>query len=195
MIEDCKAGKIDMIITKSISRFARNTMDTLNYVRMLKELGISVKFEKENIETLESKGEALLQKTYTVDFLLKKRVENKGEVAKYYVEESQPPTVDRDTWEAVQLERERRKTLTEKYNIQKMDYVTYANPFAGRIICDCCGGVYGRKVWNSNNERLKRTVWQCNNKYAIRGKKGCDNKHITDEVFYRVICKCFCKCF
>ena len=60
MIEDCKSGKIDMIITKSISRFARNTLDTLNYVRTLKELGIGVIFEKENIDTLDSKGEVLL---------------------------------------------------------------------------------------------------------------------------------------
>ena len=45
MIEDCKGGKIDMIITKSISRFARNTLDTLTYVRLLKELGIEVFFE------------------------------------------------------------------------------------------------------------------------------------------------------
>ncbi|OKZ84833.1 MAG: hypothetical protein BHW04_11275 [Clostridium sp. 29_15] len=60
MIEDCKSGKIDMIITKSISRFARNTLDTLNYVRTLKELGIGVVFEKENIDTLDSKGEVLL---------------------------------------------------------------------------------------------------------------------------------------
>jgi DNA invertase Pin-like site-specific DNA recombinase len=49
MIEDCKAGKIDMIITKSISRFARNTLDTLTFVRMLKDLGVEVFFEKENI--------------------------------------------------------------------------------------------------------------------------------------------------
>lgn len=60
MIEDCKNGKIDAIITKSISRFARNTLDCLNYVRMLKELGIGVIFEKENINTLDSKGEVLL---------------------------------------------------------------------------------------------------------------------------------------
>jgi DNA invertase Pin-like site-specific DNA recombinase len=60
MIEDCKAGKIDMIITKSISRFARNTLDTLNYVRMLKELDVGIIFEKENISTLDSKSEVLL---------------------------------------------------------------------------------------------------------------------------------------
>jgi len=57
MIEDCKAGKIDMIITKSISRFSRNTLDCLNFVRLLKDLGIGVIFEKENINTLDAKGE------------------------------------------------------------------------------------------------------------------------------------------
>ena len=47
MVEDCEAGKIDIILTKSISRFARNTVDLLNTVRHLKELGISVRFEKD----------------------------------------------------------------------------------------------------------------------------------------------------
>jgi len=60
MIEDSKFGKIDVIITKSISRFARNTLDCLNYVRLLKDLGIGVIFEKENIDTLDSKGKVLL---------------------------------------------------------------------------------------------------------------------------------------
>ena len=60
MIADCREGKIDMIITKSISRFDRNTLDCLNYVRELKELGIGILFEKENINTLDAKGEVLL---------------------------------------------------------------------------------------------------------------------------------------
>lgn len=60
MIEDCKKGKIDMIFTKSISRFARNTVDCLNYIRMLKEMNIPVFFEKESINTMDSKGEVLL---------------------------------------------------------------------------------------------------------------------------------------
>ena len=60
MIADCRAGKIDLIITKSISRFARNTLDCLNYVRELKDLGIGIIFEKENINTPDAKGEVLL---------------------------------------------------------------------------------------------------------------------------------------
>lgn len=304
MIEDCKAGKIDMIITKSISRFARNTLDTLNYVRMLKDLGIGVIFEKENINTLDSKGEvlltilsslaqdesrsisenstwgirrrfeqgklhinhtkflgydkneegnliinekqakivrriykdylngkganriarelenerilgwngkikwyestirkilsnekykgdALLQKTYTVDFLTKKRVENNGEVPQYYVEESHPPIIDKEMWEAVQLEMERRRTFAEKHGIAKIDYATVKHPFAGRVICGHCGSTFGRKVWNSNDERLRRVIWRCNRKYEVKGKKSCENKHIDDRVLYQAFINTF----
>lgn len=60
MIDECMAGNIDIVVTKAISRFARNTMDCLKYVRMLKERGIAVIFEKENVDTLDSKGEFLL---------------------------------------------------------------------------------------------------------------------------------------
>lgn len=60
MLADCEAGKIDIILTKSLSRFARNTVDTLNVVRRLKELGIEVRFEKERINSLEDEGELLI---------------------------------------------------------------------------------------------------------------------------------------
>ncbi|WCK55140.1 recombinase family protein [Aneurinibacillus sp. Ricciae_BoGa-3] len=60
MIEDARAGKIDLILTKSISRFSRNTMDLLKYVRELRSKGIAVLFEKENINTLDSAGEVFL---------------------------------------------------------------------------------------------------------------------------------------
>ena len=60
MISDCHKHRIDMVITKSISRFARNTMDCLKYIRELKALGIAIFFEKENINTLDAKGEVLV---------------------------------------------------------------------------------------------------------------------------------------
>lgn len=60
MINECMNGKIDMVITKSISRFARNTLDTLKYVRMLKEKSIAIYFEDEKINTLTMDGELLL---------------------------------------------------------------------------------------------------------------------------------------
>jgi len=131
------------------------------------------------------KGDALLQKTYTVDLLSKKRIINNGEVPQYYVEESHPAIIDKEMWEAVQLELERRKDFAEKYNISKLDYATADNPFAGRVICGQCGRPYGRKVWNSTDERLRRIVWRCNKKYEVKGEKGCANKHIDDKVLYQ----------
>ena len=60
LIDDCMAGKIDMVVTKSISRFARNTLDCLKYIRQLKDKNIAVYFEKESINTLDAKGEVML---------------------------------------------------------------------------------------------------------------------------------------
>ena len=60
MIQDCMDGKIDVIMTKSVSRFSRNTVDILQYVRLLKERGIAVIFEKENINTMTEQGEMML---------------------------------------------------------------------------------------------------------------------------------------
>ena len=60
MLADCEAGKIDIILTKSISRFARNTVDLLETVRHLKDLGISVQFEKEHIDSMTEDGELML---------------------------------------------------------------------------------------------------------------------------------------
>lgn len=60
LVEDCNAGKIDIVLCKSISRFARNTVDLLETVRHLKSLGIDVWFEKENIKSLSADGELML---------------------------------------------------------------------------------------------------------------------------------------
>ena len=60
MIQDCKKRRIDLILTKSISRFARNTLDSIQYVRMLKQMGIAVAFEKENINTATMNSEMIL---------------------------------------------------------------------------------------------------------------------------------------
>lgn len=60
LIDECMAGNVDMVITKSISRFARNTLDCLQYIRQLKDKNIAVFFEKENINSMDSKGEVML---------------------------------------------------------------------------------------------------------------------------------------
>jgi len=60
MIQDCRQGKIDLILTKSVTRFARNTVDSIHTIRMLKELGVEVYFEKERVGTMSQKSEQLL---------------------------------------------------------------------------------------------------------------------------------------
>jgi len=285
MIADALDGKIDLILTKSVSRFARNTVDTLTTVRELKDRGVEVYFEKENIYTLDSKGEllitimsslaqeesrsisenvtwgqrkrfsdgkvslpykhflgyrkgknglpeivpeeaesvkliyrlfleglmpstiankltaqgilspagkerwhastvesiltnekykgdALLQKCFTVDFLTKKQKANEGEVPQFYVENSHPAIISPEVWDEVQSELKRRKEAR---------YSSRAGCFSSRIICGECSSFYGRKVWHSN-DKYRRVIWRCNNKY----KKGkdlvpCSTPHLDEE--------------
>ncbi len=283
MIADALAGKMDMIITKSVSRFARNTVDTLTTVRKLKEKGVEVYFEKENIYTLDSKGEllitimsslaqeesrsisenvtwgqrkrfadgkvslpyahflgydrgedglpvinkeeavtvrliyrlflegktphgiakqlteehiptpsgktnwnsrtilsiltnekykgdALLQKKYTVDFLTKKQKVNEGEVPQYYVENSHPAIIQPAVFEMVQQELQRRKSSATRHSGTGI--------FASRIICGECGAAYGAKVWHSN-DKYRRVIYRCNHKF--KGQKKCKTPHLDED--------------
>ena len=137
------------------------------------------------------KGDALLHKTYTIDFLSKKRADNNGQVPQYYVEGSHPAIIDKEMWEAVQLEMERRRNFALQYGIQKLEYATTSNPFAGRVICGSCGQVFGRKVWNSTDDRFRRIIWRCNGKYPAKGEKGCGSRHIDDGVLYQAFVDVF----
>ena len=283
MIQDALGGRIDLIVTKSVSRFARNTVDSLTTIRKLKDAGTEVYFEKEAIWTFDSKGEllitimsslaqeesrsisenvtwgqrkrfadgkvsmpykhflgyrkgadgqpeivpeqaetvrhiydlfmsgmttfavakqltaegiptpsgkenwqastvesilknekykgdALLQKRFTVDFLQKKMKVNEGEVPQYYVENSHPAIVTPELFDQVQEELERRRRLGRKYRTGEL--------FSCRLICGDCGEFYGPKVWNSTN-KYRRTIWQCNAKF--KGEHKCTTPHLTEE--------------
>jgi len=278
--------------TKSISRFARNTLDCLNYVRELKELGVGVIFEKENINNLDAKGEvlltilsslaqdesrsisensqwgirrrfengqfkmstkrflgydtdenrkliinpeqaeiverkyeeylsgkmaehikrifekegvknwegkpkweastiksilknekykgdAILQKTYTVDYLSKKRAKNKGQIQQYNIEENHEAIIDPLIWEAVQMETDRRKTYVKEHGLKAYATKPETNPFAGKIICGHCNKAYIRKTWKSGSETRK--IWQCQERYKVKGVEGCTNRNVDEE--------------
>ena len=282
MIKDALDGKIDLIVTKSVSRFARNTVDSLSTVRKLKERGVEVYFQKENIFTFDSKGELLitimsslaqeesrsisenvtwgkrkrfadgkvslaystflgykkgedgqmeivpeeaetvrliyrmfmqgktpyaiakylteqeiptptgksgwrhrtveniltnekykgdarLQKCYTVDFLSKKRKANEGEVPQYYVEGSHDAIISPSEWQLVQLEMERRRAAGRS---------NCCSPFSAKLKCGDCGAYFGSKVWHSNS-KYKRTVWQCNAKF--KGEHKCTTPHLYEQ--------------
>lgn len=283
MVKSALDGNIDLIITKSVSRFARNTVDSLTTIRKLKDIGCECYFEKENIWTFDGKGEllltimsslaqeesrsisenvkwghrkrfadgkvsvpfgnflgykkgedgnlvideeqaiivkriyreflsgsssvaiakgltndgietpghkqkwyattvrsiltnekykgdALLQKHYTVDFLTKKQKINNGEVQQYYVENNHPAIIEPDVFEMVRLEIDRRLMLKGKYS--GTDILT------AKIRCGECGGSYGAKVWHSN-DKYRRVMYQCNSKYS--GKEKCKTPAIRSE--------------
>ncbi|WP_407312004.1 recombinase family protein [Desulfosporosinus sp. SB140] len=290
MIEYCMTGKIDMVITKSISRFARNTLDTLKYVRQLKEKGVAIFFEKENVNTLDSKGEflitllgslaqeessnlsqitrmgisyrfqegkvlvnhnkflgytkdeqgqlvivpeeaeivrriyrefldgkspykiasnlqrdgiltgaggshwydstvikilrnekymgdALLQKTFTVDFLTKKRVKNTGHAAQYYVENSHEAIISKEEFAAVQMELERRANMRGYSKTGKSKFTSdYA--FSGTLFCGNCGSKFRRMKWGrGKNEQI---VWVCIN-HQMNGNEACEMKAVKEK--------------
>jgi hypothetical protein len=115
-------------------------------------------------------GNAILQKTYSTDFLSKKRKVNNGEVPKYYVENSHPVIITKEQFELVQEEFEKRGNLKNK-NINK-------SVFANKVICSDCGSVYTTKTWHSTS-KYKRIIFQCSNKY--KNKVRCTTPHFSEE--------------
>lgn len=115
------------------------------------------------------KGCALLQKTYTPDFLTKKAVRNHGQVPQYYVEDSHPAIIDPAQFELVQ------DIFEERARDPKHSGSTI---FSGKIKCGRCGGWYGSKVWHSN-DKYRRVVWQCNAKF--KDKTRCKTPHLTED--------------
>ncbi len=116
------------------------------------------------------KGDALLQKAFTVDFLSKKMKRNEGEVPQYYVENSHPAIIPPDEWEIVQREFTRRKAMGRKYSGGSI--------FSTRLVCGDCGSFYGSKVWNSTS-KYRRVIWQCNSKF--NGEHKCGTPHFDEE--------------
>ena len=307
LIQDCMDGKIDMILAKSIPRFARNTLDTLKYVRMLKERNIAVDFEVEKINTLKDgeflmtilssvaqqeventsayvkkglkmkmkrgelvgfqgclgydydvvsksisineqgaevvryifdryvagagstmiarelneqgnltirgnpwtsssvmgiinnekyKGDILLGKTFTVDPISKRRLENLGEEDRYYIHDHHEPIISEEMFERAQEIRNRRNG-GRKHNVVPGKREKFSRQFAFSCMVECgfCGSNLSRRRWHSSS-KYKKTIWQCV-KATKDGKRFCpDSKGIPEEVIeeafvesYRMLCK------
>lgn len=97
------------------------------------------------LENEKYKGDSLLQKSYTVDFLTKKRVQNEGEVQQYYIEDDHEAIIEPWIWECVKLEMKRRERYLEEHNITRFSQNTEANPFFSKIICGECNRAFARK--------------------------------------------------
>lgn len=305
LIQDCMDGKIDMVIAKSLPRFARNTLDTLKYVRMLKERGIAVYFEVEKINTMKDgeflmtilssvaqqeventsayvkkglkmkmkrgelvgfqgclgydydvetkslsineegaevvryifdryvagagstmiarelneqgittikgndwtsssvmgiinnekyKGDILLGKTFTVDPISKRRLENLGEEDRFYIKDHHEPIVSEETFARAQEIRERRNGGRKSATPGKREKFSRQYAFSCMLECGFCGASLSRRSWHSSS-KYQKTIWQCV-KSTKHGKRYCpDSKGIPEQVIeeafiesYKMLC-------
>lgn len=136
------------------------------------------------LENEKYKGDALLQKSYTVDFLTKKRTQNKGEIQMFYVEDDHDAIISKRIWECVQLEIKRRKKYLEEHGTNSYSHRPESNPFASKIICGDCNKVFARKGWRSSTG-VDRKVWQCSERYKVKGVMGCANRHVEEETLIK----------
>lgn len=116
------------------------------------------------------KGDALMQKCYTADFLTKKQVPNNGVLLQYYVEGDHEAIIPPETFELVQQEMLRRNNRDNRYS--------GVDIFASRIVCGECGSYYGAKVWHSNS-KYRRIIYRCNHKY--HDGKTCSTPNLTED--------------
>ena len=127
-----------------------------------------------NILTNEKyKGDALLQKTYTVDFLTKKKKRNSGEVPQYYIENNHEPIIDPKTFELAQAVRLRSAVRTAEGGRYSGKSV-----FCGKIKCGDCGNFFSSRVWHSNT-KYRKIVYQCSGKY--KPLNTCFTGHMYEE--------------
>ena len=115
------------------------------------------------------KGDALIQKFFTKDFLTHELVENRGEIPQYYVEGHHEGIVTPEQFDQVQAE------ILRRQGMQKYSGVGL---FSSIIKCAECGSWYGAKVWHSN-DKYRKVIYQCNKKYKDGHK--CQTPHITEE--------------
>ncbi|MFK4439701.1 recombinase family protein [Paenibacillus sp. RC21] len=133
-------------------------------------------------------GALLQQKTVTIDFLTHKRIRNKGQEQQYLIEDNHEPIVSKELFEAVQKEKERRAKL--KGSVMG-DSKRYSSKYAlsSKVYCGCCGAIFKRRTWNSNNPS-KKVVWQCKT-YVNEGRAVCDAKSVDEPVLHYAFVRLF----
>lgn len=127
-------------------------------------------------------GDALLQKTYTVDFLTKKRVKNQGIVQQYYIQDNHEAIIPKELFYRVQEEKARRASLCKSAATRraKKEQSKYSSKYSlsDIMICKECGQPYRRQVWSKNGQ--KSAVWRCENRLK-NGTKHCKRSPTLKE--------------
>ena len=122
------------------------------------------------------KGDARLQKSYTVDYLTKKKAKNNGELESYYVTGHHEAIVSAEAYAKVQ-------TLLSKRSNER---ISTSGLFASKVRCGCCGAWYGKKVWHSTDEKYRKEVYRCNRMFD--GDK-CDSPIFTEDELKGIVVK------
>lgn len=192
MMRDCRKGKIDRILVKSISRFARNTKDCLAAVRELKELGVSVQFEEQGIDTARVSSEMV---TAIMASLAQKGSESiSGNVQWGYqkrMESGMPDhheaIVSREQYNAVKAEMARRSALRSPSKTAVTGRSCYTSKYAlsDRLVCGECGTLYRRCTWTSCGR--KYPVWRCTGRLNYGTKYCHDSPTIKEEPLQNAI--------
>lgn len=130
------------------------------------------------------KGDALLQKKFTVDFLTKKTKRNEGEVQQYYVENSHPAIITPEEFDLVQAEFEKRAKCGKQYSNTSI--------YASKILCGDCGEYFGAKVWHSNS-KYRRVIYQCNSKF--KNEHFCTTPHLYEQEIQQKFLQAFSQFF
>ena len=126
------------------------------------------------------KGDALLQKRFTVDFLTKKMKTNNGEVPQFYVEGSHTAIVSPKEFDLVQAEIERRKGIGGHYSGSSV--------FSSKLVCADCGAFFGQKVWHST-DKYRKVIWRCNAKF--NGEHKCATPYLMEEEIKTMFLKAY----
>ena len=125
------------------------------------------------------KGDAILQKVFTEDFLTKKKVKNIGQVPQYYVAEDHEAIISPEVFEMVQ-------SMMASHIKKGVNRYGGRSVFSSLLFCGECGGTYGRKIWHST-DKYRAIVWVCNRKYD-NGKK-CTTPRVKDEELRQLFVK------
>lgn len=201
----CRGGKQEYFNEKCFQKtvekimvFKNGTMDVHRIKRILESEGIrtvtgNTVWQATVIDKMLTNekymGDALLQKTYTVDFLTKKKVVNKGIVPQYYIEDDHEAIIPKELFYRVQEEKARRgniyrAAIKKKRGEEKSKYSgKYA--LSGLMICAECGQPYRRQVWSKYGK--KSAVWRCDNRLK-HGSERCKNSPtLKEEILHEAI--------
>lgn len=165
-------------IVRDIYRMFLDGMTIRNIAKELTERRIKTPGGKDvwSVSTIRSilsnekyKGDALLQKTYTLDYLTKTVKKNKGEVKQYYVTNSHEAIIDEDVFNLVQVELQRRSSMRRGLRNN--------SPFCTKLVCGDCGSFYGHKIFHAK-EKHSKDVWYCNRRY--QGSNNCSTPILAE---------------